>query len=303
MNVQNIFVGGILELTNAQRVAAIKPAGKGEKHSMALTKTGEYVTIRGQRINGIGIKRFVTEAGFVQAAEGDEYATRLADEIAIREGVKLVEHAAQEQASRLKKIFGGQACTFVPFELEAELEPVLVERPDSFTTTVLGLATGFSAAAVKTTYKPEQGYHKMDVDLSEGWLVGPGQDPQTMPRNTEYGGLVEKAVFVMVNSGIGTFVGHPNLEMVQNADVDEPFPRGRLTLALSESDDLLVVGIDGLDELCVQYVRKGEVIFERHGLCAIGKRLNLGAAIGSIAAALVHVANMQGTKKGSKKAA
>lgn len=287
-----------LALSNNQQVVAIRPAGKGEQQSYALTEAGKLISIKGQRIDGKGVTRFITERGFAPAKEGDAAAERLADKIAMREGVELVEKASRDRAKELQKSLSGLACTFVPFDTERPCEAIKVREDEQFSTTIFTFGTGFSPSAVKGDYLPAEGFNCLDANLGEGWIVGPGIDPATMPRNSEYGGLIERAVFILENSGIGQIVGATQLAMDENAPVDAPFPRGQMQLALAGSEDRLVIGIDAVDEVVVQYVRDDKVIFQRTGLDPNGNSLNIGTAIGAIAAALVRVSDMdtQGTK-------
>jgi hypothetical protein len=299
---EHIFVGeeGLLALGNGKQCIAIRPAGKkGEKGSAALTSDGEFVMITGQRIAGVGVKRFVTERGFTPATQTDPRAIKLADQIALREGVKLAEEAAQHEAQRLQCLYGGKCCVFVPFAAEEAPKKVLVEEPGPFRTTIIDMASGFSSASVKCVYRPQDGFDKTDAQLAAGWLCAPDEDPAAMPRATKYGGLVEQAGFAIASCGVARLVpGREHLELGCN----ERFPRGSMELVLADSQDRLAIGIDAVDELVVQYVRgNGEVVFERCGLDTIGRRLNLGSAIGSIAAVLVHVKNMDQAGQTRKK--
>src|SRR5690606_27089077 len=87
--------------------------------------------------------------------------------------------------------------------------------------------------------------------LSEGWIAGPGVDPASLPRPTEYGGPVEMATYIIGNSGLGQLEGHPHLEL-REEETDPNFARGRLAIRL-KSGDVLHVGVDAMDELVVQY--------------------------------------------------
>lgn len=290
--------GAFLALTSGQHAIAIRPAGKGEQQSYALTEAGELISIKGQRINGFGVTRYITGLGFAPAKEGDAAAERLADKIAMREGVELVEKASRDRAKELQKSLSGLACTYVPFEAARPCEAIKVREDEHFTTTIFALGAGFWPSAVKGDYLPDEGFKCMEANLGEGWIVAPGVDPATMPRNSEYGGLIERAVFILENSGIGQIVGARQLAMDEDAPVDAPFPRGQMQLALAGSQDHLVIGIDAVDDLVVQYVRDDKVIFQRAGLDPNGNSLNIGTAIGAIAAALVRVSDMdtQGAK-------
>lgn len=88
-----------------------------------------------------------------------------------------------------------------------------------------------------------------------------------MPRNTEYGGVVERAVFVIANSGLGRLDGSQNLAMGEDALADAPFPRGVMNLRLSNGD-LLTAGIDACDTLVVQYrsALDNAMVYKRQGL-------------------------------------
>ena len=295
--------GATLQFSNGGHGIAIRPAAKGDKGSFVLTDAGKMIVLKGQRFNGVGVTRYVTELGFVPASAGDQNAENLVDHIAMHEGVSLVEAASNTEAARLQALYGGQACTFVPFGENKSTEPIMVRRPGIFSCTCLGLATGFSAGSVEGEYLPSQGFKCTTVDLSHGWLVGPQADPASVPRNTEYGGLVEQAMFVMANCGIGTLTGNSNLFMNDDAAVDAPFPRGNMEITLANSTDRLIVGIDALDQLIAQYLRNDQVICQRQGLNTNTTRLNLGAAIGSIAAVLVRVADIDAAKPTKSKMA
>lgn len=236
--------------------------------------------------------------GFAPAKEDDAAAERLADKIAMREGVTLVERASRDRAVELQNSLCGLACTFVPFDSGKPCEAIRVRHDEHFTTTIIAFGTGFAPGAVKGDYLPDEGFKRMEASLGEGWIVGPGIDPATMPRNSEYGGLIERAVFILENCGIGQIIGAKQLVMDEGASVTEPFPRGQMELSLAGSTDRLVIGIDAGDEVVVQYLRDDKVIFQRTGLDPNGGSLNIGTAIGAIAAAMVRVSNMdtEGTK-------
>jgi hypothetical protein len=62
-----------------------------------------------------------------------------------------------------------------------------------------------------------------------------------------------------------------------------------MTLTLTDSNDTIIIGIDAVDELVVEYFRNAELIHSRTGLKEIGGSLTRGSAIGSIAAVIYQV--------------
>src|SRR5690606_21648296 len=106
------------------------------------------------------------------------------------------------------------------------------------------------------------------------------------PRVSEYGGLIDMAAFILVNSGLASFAGRPHLE-VNDEESDGDFSRGRLVLRLKGGDSLQI-GVDGIDVLVVQYIREGQVVYARRGLIGV----TVKDAVGSIAAALVRIAEI-----------
>lgn len=296
MKTSKIFVGingAVLNMSSGSKAVAVYPAGKGDKESFLLMENGVIANMKGSRINGVGVARYLAENGFELAAPGNPAAERLADLLDVRDGLKLVEQQLSERARVIAKEWGGQACTYVPFNPEKSLQPVVVEPPQGYTTTIFDLVNGISAAEVQVKYNAEDRLCNLGADLSKGWLVGPEGTPDAMPRGTEYGGLVERAIFVLCNSGLGNLVGPKNLEMDEDAPEDTLFARGYLEIALTNGDHL-TAGITGGDELKVQYNTNGNVlVYERDGMEGQGRSgPTLGSVIGSIAAVLVRVQEM-----------
>lgn len=301
MKANNILVGingATLTLTKSKAVAAFPPR-KGENVSYMLSESGQLLKVPGARIAGVGVVRFLKLNGFDVAQPGDPLAAKLADLLDIREGTELVEKASQRRTAELQREFAGKECTFVPFDEERPCEVVTVEPPRGSIITSFDLTSGFSSGAVQTAYRPGSTYG-MDLALSAGWLVGPESDAAQLPRNTGYGGLVERAVYVICNVGLARLVGAKNLVMDENAAENSPYPRGQLELAL-ENDDRIVVGITGGDELEVAYLREGAVLYSRTGM----PHPRLGEVIGAIAAVMVRVEELDAVpvKKSRKKAA
>lgn len=285
MKTSKIYVaqaGQGLALTSGKCVA-VYPCQKGETHSYVLMESGRMSSLKGARIQGVGVARFLTEHGFTLAEPGNELAAKLADLLDIREGTKLVEDASHKRAIQLQAELGGKKCTYVPFDEEASPKSISVQMSGHFTSTIMDLTSGLCAGAVQIDYDIDNNLPS-SLALNTGWIVAPEMDATNLPRNTEYGGTVELAVLTICNSGLGTLVGAQNLVMDELAPETELFPRGKLTVALKNGDSL-VVGIDALDEMNAQYVRNGEVIYARTGLT----ELSLGKVVGAIAAVIVRV--------------
>ena len=287
-----------LELSRGKAVAICLP-GKGEKKTYFLYSSGRSGYIEGSRIRGVGVKRFFAEQGFELASEQDPRAIQLADLMDVRRGLALVEEVSRNRAQALQRELAGQRCLYVPFDAEQKRAEVTVSAPDYCTTTVIDLNAGFTSGAVSVQPEPENGY-RSSVTLSSGWLRPLSAQSTRTPVSTEYGGIVEKAVYFIVNSGLGVLHASCHLEMDLRADETSVFPRGLIPVDLPNGD-VLEVGIDGMDELLVRYVRAGEVIYQRSGLYDVRP----GDAIGAIAAVLVRVADMDAAPKAKsrKKAA
>lgn len=288
MKTQEIYVGvngATLPLSTSKGVAVF-PACKGMNHSWVLTDAGKVAKIEGSRINGVGVPRFLKEHGFELAKPGDPLVAKLADVLDRKDGLKLVEDACAKKAQELQTRFGGQVCSFVPFDGSKPVELIELEQPRGYISVIFDLVSGFSAPAVSTVYKGGAN-GRMHVTLSEGWLVCPEGDATKLPRGTEYGGVVEQAVYILANAGLGSLLT-PNLAMDPGAPADAPYPRGSMKLSLVNGDEL-IVGIDAVDELVVEYRRDNAAMYVRdEGMS--GTRL--GDVIGCIAAVLVRVAEI-----------
>lgn len=300
MKASKIYVGvngATLSLTNGKGVA-VYPAQKGDKESYILMDSGKKAVLKGSRINGVGVARFLTENGFALAEPGNSQAAILADMLDCQDGTKLVEEASQRKAAQLQHRFANQVCTFVPFASEKPVLQVTVTEPRGFTSVMFDMLSGFSAGVVQIEHIPGSGM--LDASTSAGWLVGPDDDATVMPRVSEYGGIVEHAAYVICHSGLATLVGDPHMHMDDDAAVDAPFPRGSLVLAL-ENGDRIQVGIDAADELVVHYVRDGSVLYSRTGMT----KPRLAEVIGDIAAVMVRVRDLDAApaKKKAKKVA
>ena len=302
MKTTQIYVGvngGTLTCFSAGSVVAVYPAPKGTDKSYLLLETGKIGVLKGARIGGVGIPRYLKENGFELAKTGNENAAKLADYLDVQEGSALVSDALTKVAGELQQRLSGKTCTFVPFDPDQAIRQVEVEANCRSTCVRFDLVSGFNCAMVKTTYTPGSGY--MDVALSEGWLVGPDVDVTTLPRMTEDKQLIEHAVFAMCAGGLGTLVGAQNLVWDDNPAEDALYTRGMLEVALVNGDRLQVGGTSD-DRLATQYLREGVVVYSRIDSFSAPK---LGPVIGDIAAVLVRVAEMDAEplKKALKKAA
>ena len=288
-----VAIDGVgMTLSSGARAVAVYPAGKGQDKSFLLLADGKLANMKGARLAGVGAARYFSENGFEPAKPGNPQAERLADMIDVRDGTDLVEKHNQARAVELARELGGQTCTYVPFDENKPVVPVKIKPYRGIVSTSYDMVNAFAAGSVSVEYDRETSGSLMDANLSNGWLVAPGGSPEQMPRNTEYGGPVERAVFTICNSGMGSLLGHQNLEMDENAPVDTPFARGVMTVALTNGDRL-VVGIDACDELVVQYVRDNAVLYSRSGFQGNGNNaLRFGEVVGAIAAVIVRVGEM-----------
>lgn len=280
-------MGHGIGLQSGAKIVAIRPPCKGEKYSMCMTSAGKFVRLEGQRINGVGVERYLLSAGYTVAQDGDSNAATLQDRIDIRDGIKLVEDASQQQASALQSRLGGKMCTYVPFDPTKPIAQVVIKSNPMFQVTTLDLGNGINMASVQIDWdKSPRGMG--DLCLSNGWIGN--EQTVAVPRNTEYGGPVELAAFIIANVGLGTLQAPYNLVMAEDAQVDAPYPRGMMVLSLSglDDNDTLVVGIDAGDELVAQYLdATGTEVCRRSGIDPIGSGIRLCDCIGAIAGVLV----------------
>lgn len=297
MKVDNIFVGvngATLHLTKGNVIAALPPV-KGAKTWFGLLESGEVVRINGSRVNGVSIPRFLKDTGFELAVRGDEAAEKLADAVAIQDGIELVQERSHTRALEIERELGGKVCTFVPFDETKPLASVQVEAPDNIWSAALDRVNGFMSGAVSTKFDLSHTYGN-ELALIDGWIVGPDGDPSRMARNSAYGGTIERAVLSICNCGLGTLMGAEGVSAAEQTQ----FPRLLMDIALDDGD-FLRVGVDGGDQLEVEYRRAGKLLYSRSGLT----KPRLGEAIGCIAAAMVRVRELdaQPAKKKLKKAA
>lgn len=288
------FNGAHVQMSSGAKMIAAMPPARGDKEFFGLFEDGKMRSIKGTRLAGVGVPRYLKENGFIEAPDGDQRAAKLADMLDQRQAIKMVESLGQEKAHQIRKTFGGQVLKFIPFDPAKEILDVEIAAPNGFVTSVLEFGTHLSEPQVETKFGP----HGSGVSLARGWLIESSKDQAAYPRNEEYGGLVERAVYALSSCGIGELVGAQNL--LPN-DESESYARGRLDLMLP-TGDFLTVGVDGADELHARYYRNNACLHERRGL----EGLSIGQAIGSIAAVLIRVQEVDAfvaPKKPRKKAA
>lgn len=304
MKINNIYVGGSLSLNSGAKALAAYPAQKGDKCSWVLLDSGHVAKIDGTRIERMAPANYLKANGWVLAQADDQNAMRLADELEIRAGKALVENASQCEAQRLWALHESQEVVLVPFEAEKPIVTAMVEARRGYITLYGDLSAGYTSAQIGLVFDPTRKDFAMGYALGNGWLVTDMAQAELMPRVSEYGGPLERAAFIVCTSGLAKLVGDKNLVMADDAVETDPFCRGKLTMALSNGDQL-IVGADAGDEVLVHYVRDDQVIYQRTGL-ANGSQLRIGDFIGAIAAAIVHVQDMDAAaakKQPKKKAA
>lgn len=307
MKIDQIYVGAEgaqvnVKLNSGARPTAIFPIQKGGKHSSFLLDSGKVAHVKGARINGIGIKRWLTEQGMVLANAGNKFAERLADYLDIQEGIKLVEDGQTQRAHQIQSAQAGKALHIIPFARDKEERTMAVDGDSRFSTHILGIGTGISGACVRadnSAYRAGSGgTYSADACLLDGWVIPEGEVPSDFPRPSEYGELLETAAYIICNAGLAKLGARKHIEG------DEPgIERGSMVLDLPEGESI-IVGVDAADELVVRYLDAfGQCVYERHGL----EDVRLGEAVGSIAAVIVRVAEIRAAQakpaKRSKKVA
>lgn len=288
MKLNKIFVGingSSVQFSSGARGVAVYVASPGST-SYVLLADGTVSPLKGARVNGMGVAKYFASQNFELAKQGDASANRFADELDALEGDKLISTRTMAFAQQQEAKFDGQRCTAVPFSPDKPVRSVTVKAQQG-SCTVFDLRSGFHAGQVSVEHNGDSRDTGMGVRMDEAWLVGPEGQPETLPRLTEYGGVIEHAVYVICNSGTGQLVGARNLGKTGDPVIDTAFIRGALNVLLTNGDTL-IVGIHAGDELGVQYRRAGTVLYEREGLTGNSNELRLDHVIGAIAAAIVR---------------
>ncbi len=183
MKIQKILVSTTpMMLSNGALAVAVYPAGKGEDKSYILTDSGKKTHLKGSRIDGVGVTRYLKERGYVPAAQDNPKARMLADLMDIADATKMVEEASREQARYIQKKHAEQSMVWVPFDPKKAIANVKMPEYDGFSTTTFNLLAGLSIGTVKLesseNYNPELGW---SLQLNEGWLLEPHHDVNQMP--------------------------------------------------------------------------------------------------------------------------
>lgn len=284
MKTSHVLVCGINSgiSVSGVNVVAVLPHKKGEKISYCLLADGRISLVKGTRLGGVGIVKAFTSDGFVPAPAGDDGAEKLALKADHADGLKLVEEAAQAAAMSIMKENALKTVKFVPYDASQPTRTCELDEAKGFVSVAVSFGEAFTDALVRVKYG--QG---MDLGIGKGWIVDNTVNEAELPRVTEYGGPIERAVYTIANSRLATLVGNHHLEMNPDAAENDPYPRGKVTLKLANGD-LLVVGTDSSDELVVSYVREDKVIYQVNGMT----KPEYGSIIGDIASALVRVNEM-----------
>lgn len=288
MKANKIYTGAELALQNGDSAIAVYPVQKGGTFSHMLTKQGRFIRLKGARLGGKGVPRYLEEAGFTLAGPDDAAAKELADRIDIEEGQRLIEDCATSRVRAIQSSQIGETLQLVPFEAEKPVKLVTVAQRDfPGSLTSVDLHSGLAMGMLEVRSADPSDFLD-SVDCSKGWLLTEKEDASSVPRNTEYGGTVELAAFIVCNSGLAALEGPKNLgEGLDDDDETAPFPKGLLTLKLVVGDTIQV-GIDAGDELVVTYIRDGVELYRRNGIPA----LKLGTVVGCIGAVLIRVREM-----------
>lgn len=289
MKSQNIYVGingSHIVLNSGSKGIAVIPPNKGENFFYLFTDKGTMSQMKGSRLYGKGVKTWLKENGFALAQPSDETAARFADLLDVREGLKLVEDIGAKTANYLQELHSASIMRFVPFDSDKPMQDVTVEPNKGYVTVVFDLESGITAPGVRIEYTSGVS-NMLHASLTQGWLVPVDSDTAVLPRGTEYGGVMEQAVYTICNCGLAKLNGANNLEFSENSAEFEQFPRGVLEMVLPNGDQVFV-GSDAGDELAVDYRRAGVSIYKRSGM----EGLRLGDVVGSIAAVFVRVAEL-----------
>lgn len=295
MKEQQVFVanGQFLTLSSGYKVVAMLPVAKGEKHSLALMDDGKIVRVPGQRIEGVGIPRYLKSIGYELAQPGNSHARILANAAYRRSALKMVETALSDRAVSLQTQFGGQAAWAVPFDPNKEIRQVQVASRSGLASVSVEFGRGIVGATVRTEFDINN--PMTDPDMLHTWLVGSKEEAEQSARLTEYGGPVEHAAFILVNSGLATCDEELALRPQETGD----YVRGALKLKLNDSDEL-VVGISFMDELEIVYLRNGAVLYkDQEGM----SDLKLGSVVSDIASVIARVIDMDAAATSKKRTA
>lgn len=277
-----------LKLNNGASLVAAVPPSVGDKTWGVIDTRGKFVRISGSKLGTLGVEKALLGLGYTKAEPGNPAAEKLLDELAGRTAIKVVEAASQEVASSLQKQYAGQRVQVVPFSAREPISQALIKGATSSMCVALGMGAALSSGMVQVHYCPEdKSVRSHDIEVNRHWIVPIETDTAGTPRVSDYGGPVEEAAFMIQNLGLAVIQGDPHLVMPEETGLQDPMPRGRMTLALPDSGEIRV-GIDAGDELVVELWREGSLRQVRRGMLEIGgnNAVNVGNAVGSILAVL-----------------
>lgn len=299
MKSSKIYVGARLSLSNGVFAVAVFPPQKGDAVSYMLSEGGKLIQVKGARINGLGVPKYLESQGFRLAQAGDPQADELAALLDAKEGCRLFETATADQVRNYQAWLAGKSMKVIPYDPAEEPYTIKVEAPSESITTVADMQAGLAVGGLRIEY---QSPRTDRFTVLQGWLVGLDEpyDPLKTPRCTEYGGVVEHACYLVCAAGLAVLDGAAHLEDNIEEVKDVPYPRGFLRLLRTDaailSKDVLVVGITGTDTLEVAYERDGQVLYQRQGLSGV----RLRNAVEDIMAVVVRVAEMDAASAKAK---
>ncbi len=280
------------------KLVAVQPPSQGDKEWYSVDSNGKFSRSTQLRLSGQGVEKTLQLSGYVPQSQSSEHAQavdKLRTGIRVRRGRELVEQALADRAVAIQQQLGGKKAWVVPFDAAkpvqlVEVQPDMGSRLRSF-----NMMLGITGAAFRTSrVLSEDVAYPPDIDLLSAWVVEADEGitaPPQLPRVSEYGGPVECAAYILCTAGLAT-LGRPNSLSVEEDPPYEAMPSGRIVLDLPDGAQLYV-GIDAGDELLCQVYAGGKVVAEHQGLDTFTGSLNLGAAVGSVAAALVAYRELQ----------
>ena len=284
---------------NPVKYVAVQPPSKGEKAWYCVDNAGKFSRSTQLRIGGMGVEKALQLTGYVPESQTSEHAQavdNLRTQIRVRRGRELVEQALANRAVAIQQELGGRQVWVVPFDAAKPAKRYEVEHDIGSRCRSINLLKGITGASFRVSeVLGKQGSFFDDIELLDAWVVEAEEgsiNPPPLPRVSEYGGLVEHAAYVLCSAGLTT-LSNPCTLCIEEDPPYEPMPRGCIVLDLPADGAQLYVGIDAGDELLCQVYAGGRVVAEHKGLEPFTGSLNLGAAVGSVAAALVAYREMQ----------
>lgn len=281
MSQYEIFVGTGAKTARGP-VTAVAIASK--QPTYLLHQNGQIAKLEGVRVEGVGHKKYFTSQGYVKQKEGTEY-NALLRHIAVAQGRKMVEESIAQKAALMQKTLANQEVVVVPMFEDNEEFTAKVDMPRGYSSQIFSSSAMITDTPVRIVNVPGSPFG-LDAGLTQYWIKAPGSSEPT-PQVNEFGGIVENAIFTVVNSGLVQFYSDDNLHLdMCDETEDADTCRGYIKLNVTDSPaDTLTVGISALDEVTVVYRKGTDVVVKLNGVA--GPRFDLGAVVGTIASALV----------------